>query len=415
MTRHSRSIRYSSIWIYYSSDKKLKKGSKSKDDSRKVVEVPKRIKVNNELCHNCRLRKPVELMTKCMNRQVYKPIKVFHVCNSTVARSNGLNLEDQVNCIVPDYIGDCKDFLPVSKDACQKACNRYYCHFCLRGSYDTNIENLKDKKDWNCPWCYNNCFCVRCVRSDQLLKLIAMYVHYEQNLKDLQAYLYQREPVLLKVAQFITVNRCIVKSGERMNSKSHNKQKSKVQSEEQLRQILAQATQGLSYLSALKDYFNYKFQGSLSQALRNDMLVDRLKHKKIETVVNNLMLKKKRGRPCKYPKKPALGDSTKKALDMECPSNASTQISIDYRKAKEPHVYIGFRKSVQLRREIRKQRRRLKVGRPRKSTRKKVFKAGLDKQTSIKRSGRLRSGKNMKNIRRLKMSLRKPRKGKMIL
>lgn len=32
-------------------------------------------------------------------------------------------------------------------------CERFFCQMCLKGSYDQQIETVKDKKDWICPWC----------------------------------------------------------------------------------------------------------------------------------------------------------------------------------------------------------------------------------------------------------------------
>ena len=33
------------------------------------------------------------------------------------------------------------------------SCDKYYCNLCLKGSYDWNLDIVKDKKDWMCPSC----------------------------------------------------------------------------------------------------------------------------------------------------------------------------------------------------------------------------------------------------------------------
>ncbi len=32
-------------------------------------------------------------------------------------------------------------------------CKRYYCHFCLKANYEVNVDLIKSKKDWICPYC----------------------------------------------------------------------------------------------------------------------------------------------------------------------------------------------------------------------------------------------------------------------
>ena len=54
-------------------------------------------------------------------------------------------------------------------------CNRYYCYFCLKGSYDTLAENIKDNNSWLCPYCTGTCYCTRCMRNEKILQLIAYY------------------------------------------------------------------------------------------------------------------------------------------------------------------------------------------------------------------------------------------------
>jgi hypothetical protein len=72
------------------------------------------------------------------------------------------------NFIITNFSGDPKDilddYLNKSKNRfyfnykfslleVPQSCNRSFCNFCLKGSYDQVIEQIKDKKDWVCPWC----------------------------------------------------------------------------------------------------------------------------------------------------------------------------------------------------------------------------------------------------------------------
>ena len=54
-------------------------------------------------------------------------------------------------------------------------CHRYYCYFCLKGSYDTLAENIKDNNAWLCPYCAGTCYCTRCMRNEKMLQLIAYF------------------------------------------------------------------------------------------------------------------------------------------------------------------------------------------------------------------------------------------------
>lgn len=48
-------------------------------------------------------------------------------------------------------------------------CQRKYCKFCLKQSYDS-VE-----KNGMCPFCQGVCFCSRCLRNDTIIKLKTLY------------------------------------------------------------------------------------------------------------------------------------------------------------------------------------------------------------------------------------------------
>ena len=78
--------------------------------------------------------------------------------------------------IIKNYDGETKEFSELLDKLEKKhMCNRYYCYFCLKGSYDTLAENIKDNNSWLCPYCTGTCYCTRCMRNEKILQLIAYY------------------------------------------------------------------------------------------------------------------------------------------------------------------------------------------------------------------------------------------------
>ncbi len=68
----------------------------------------------------------------------------------------------------------------------QLLCLKKYCNSCLTKIYDLNVEEIKGKDDWLCPYCQGVCFCVRCVRHDKLNKYTNMYLVFGGNIDDLK-------------------------------------------------------------------------------------------------------------------------------------------------------------------------------------------------------------------------------------
>ena len=78
--------------------------------------------------------------------------------------------------IIKNYEGETKEFSDLLDKLEKKhMCHRYYCYFCLKGSYDTLAENIKDNNAWLCPYCTGTCYCTRCMRNEKILQLIAYY------------------------------------------------------------------------------------------------------------------------------------------------------------------------------------------------------------------------------------------------
>ena len=75
-------------------------------------------------------------------------------------------------------------------------CHRYYCYFCLKGSYDTLAENVKDNNTWLCPYCTGACYCTRCMRSEKILQLIAYYFSINGDINYLYDELINRNSII---------------------------------------------------------------------------------------------------------------------------------------------------------------------------------------------------------------------------
>lgn len=45
------------------------------------------IKIDFRTCHNCKIKKPTELMVQCKNKDNIRSVKTFHVFNMNLVRS----------------------------------------------------------------------------------------------------------------------------------------------------------------------------------------------------------------------------------------------------------------------------------------------------------------------------------------
>ena len=116
-------------------------------------------------------------------------------------------------------------------DKFASACNRYFCNYCLKGSYQINvnlnnnkdelIENSKQKldsqknkikakttlcKDWCCPWCLNDCFCSRCIREEQIFRLLSTYFYYEGDLSELYLKIISSNNILHRIKDHLIIS-----------------------------------------------------------------------------------------------------------------------------------------------------------------------------------------------------------------
>lgn len=113
--------------------------------------------------------------------------------------------------IIKHFEGDPKEFIEsTQKTEMPKECQRFFCHFCLRGSYDAMVDEVKNKKDWQCPYCTGVCFCSRCTRFDKILKLIGFYVSLGGELNELYDTLITKSDILDKLNNHMLISNLIV-------------------------------------------------------------------------------------------------------------------------------------------------------------------------------------------------------------
>lgn len=116
------------------------------------------------------------------------------------------------------YIGDPKDIMENYINKSQKskndnihhqkiACKRYFCYFCLKGSYDIIVDQVKYKKDFCCPFCVGTCFCTRCIRYEQILKLSTFYISLEGEIPDLIDFLMKKSNILERLEASLILNK----------------------------------------------------------------------------------------------------------------------------------------------------------------------------------------------------------------
>jgi hypothetical protein len=172
-------------------------------------QVGKKIQIEYDYCHHCKQRKPGEIMIQCKahtfgDKQCHRPIKLFHVNGTSIIRKNR-------NLIIKNYTGDTQEYVDLTqRDEKKSTCKRFFCHFCLRGSYDTLIDNIKDKKDWICPYCQGICFCSRCTRHDKMLKLIGLYLSLGGDVNILYDCLITRNKILDLLHNYLVLAKLII-------------------------------------------------------------------------------------------------------------------------------------------------------------------------------------------------------------
>ena len=204
-----------------------------------------------------------------------------------------------------------------------KCCGKYFCFYCLKGSYQVNVENsilkpneisisqastcnnseqeklkIKDEKnqlpmknnfkakklikqntktltkDWCCPWCTGECFCSRCQREEQIFKLLSVFFFYEGNLFNLFIEIISENPLLKALKNHLIISNLEIK--DLLFLERQCKSSKKIDEQQQndlgllllLKQItikLAEQKTKLEKLEKVKTYFSY-----LNQSLQEN-------------------------------------------------------------------------------------------------------------------------------------------------
>lgn len=165
--------------------------------------------------------------------------------------------------IIGNYDGDPNDFIELTaKDEGHHQCKRFFCHFCLRGSYDTEIDNVKDKIDWACPYCQGQCFCSRCTRNDKLLKLIAFYASFGGDINLLYDNLVTRNKILDFLNSYMVLSKILIINNNTSISPAQIVKKAKNKSKTNLNDmdiLIDKFEQYKSQLEEVLDYYNNLF------------------------------------------------------------------------------------------------------------------------------------------------------------
>ena len=167
------------------------------EKSNNKYQIGKKTKIDYYYCHHCKQRKPAEFSIKCKSslteaKYCQRPFKTTVINGTTIIRSKlfyiiFIYLYIGHKClIIKGYDGETKEFQELlAKLEKNLECHRYYCYFCLKGSYDTLTENIKDNNSWLCPYCTGACYCTRCMRNEKLLQLIGYYFSIDGNICEL--------------------------------------------------------------------------------------------------------------------------------------------------------------------------------------------------------------------------------------
>lgn len=119
------------------------------DKDNNSYEIAKEVTINYQMCHHCKLRKPVEVLAKCNSNKINeKTPKCLYINNCTIVKGDK-------NFVITDYSSDPKEILNgyMSKSSKYQKCNLFYCNYCLKSSYDQSFETIIKQKEWNCPSC----------------------------------------------------------------------------------------------------------------------------------------------------------------------------------------------------------------------------------------------------------------------
>ena len=164
--------------------------------------------------------------------------------------------------IIRDFEGNANEYIDASKDnENHYQCKRFFCNFCLKGSYDTLSDDIKNKNDWLCPYCSGQCFCTRCTRNDKLLKLIAFYISIKGDINILYDALIVKNRILDILHKNMVISNILIIVNDQ-NSNPEKMMKGIMnpgKEEKNLKDIIDKYYDLKDNLISLKEYFNKLF------------------------------------------------------------------------------------------------------------------------------------------------------------
>lgn len=195
------------------------------------------------MCHHCKILKPNEDLFKCQTPlqkdKILKDIKIIFIYQSIAL------IKEKVY-FLHNFYGNIKDLINdyFSSDKYEiHQCEKYYCENCLKNIYDFDIDELLNQA-FICPSCKNNCTCSRCLRQEELTKIIGAYISLGGDLDKLYCELIEKNCLFEILIDYLHLSKFII-----LNFEKDNFQKQRVK-KEKFNQIM-------KYKTVIENYQNY--------------------------------------------------------------------------------------------------------------------------------------------------------------
>ena len=193
-------------------NKNIEKNCKENNSKEKIT-IGHFLLPNYNFCHQCKLKKLNESLIKCQmcNENIdceEKPkpkVNIFSVNNAFIIQ------KEKVYLLI-NYDGNIKELIDNYFSYQKKntySCNRYYCESCLKQNYEIVLDEY-EKNKFICPGCYNHCTCSRCLRKEELMKLIAYYLTLGGKIDNLYNFLKSKNSIFEKLKDDILLSKFII-------------------------------------------------------------------------------------------------------------------------------------------------------------------------------------------------------------
>ena len=175
------------------------------------------------MCHHCKILKPNEDLFKCRTSlqnydndnksdKIMKDIKIIFIYQSITLVKEKVyflkNFEGNIKDLINDYFSSEKYEI--------HQCGKYYCETCLKSIYDFDIDELFNQT-FICPSCRNICTCSRCLRQDELIKIIGTYISLGGGLDKLYSELIDKNCLFEILIDYLHLSKFIILNFEKDN------------------------------------------------------------------------------------------------------------------------------------------------------------------------------------------------------